>query len=191
MRLPYTSNPPTNLTPEEAPILERVLARRGERGLIPLDLTLLHAPQIADGWNSLLGAVRTKTSLSGDIREIVICRVALLNEAWFEWDAHLPILQKIQGWSREHTEVVGEKEPQHKGPLSKKQWMVLRYADEMTRNVKVGGDLFQEMRQRFGEKEIVEVTTTAATYNMVSRFLVALDVGEKNDKGPDLQSAHK
>lgn len=49
MRLPYTENPPKNLSAEDEQILERVKARRGEKGLIPLDLALLHAPKVADG----------------------------------------------------------------------------------------------------------------------------------------------
>jgi len=31
-------------------VVERVKARRGERGLIPLDRALLHSPPVADGW---------------------------------------------------------------------------------------------------------------------------------------------
>jgi hypothetical protein len=49
MRLDYVPNPPTDLAPEDQEVLERVKARRGAMGLIPLDLTLLHAPKIADG----------------------------------------------------------------------------------------------------------------------------------------------
>lgn len=49
MRIDYVPNPPTDLAPEDQEVLERVKARRGAMGLIPLDLTLLHAPKIADG----------------------------------------------------------------------------------------------------------------------------------------------
>lgn len=49
MRLDYADNPPKNLSSEDEQILERVKARRGERGLLPLDLALLHAPKVADG----------------------------------------------------------------------------------------------------------------------------------------------
>lgn len=49
MRLDYVPNPPTDLSAEDQEVLERVKARRGTMGLIPLDLTLLHAPKIADG----------------------------------------------------------------------------------------------------------------------------------------------
>lgn len=49
MRLNYVPNPPTNLSPEDQGVLERVQARRGPNGLIPLDLTLLHSPVVTDG----------------------------------------------------------------------------------------------------------------------------------------------
>lgn len=49
MRLPYVQNPPTGLSTEEEAIVERMKARRGAKGLIPLDLTLLHSPKVANG----------------------------------------------------------------------------------------------------------------------------------------------
>lgn len=49
MRLDYVPNPPTGLTEEEQAVLERVKARRGAMGLLPLDLTLLHSPNVTDG----------------------------------------------------------------------------------------------------------------------------------------------
>lgn len=188
MRIPYTDNPPKFSNPEEQDILKSVQARRGERGLIPLDLALLHSPPVAGGWNALLGAVRTKTTLTADVREIAICRVALVNEAWFEWDAHLPILAQAfekEGNVAERLEKIEEKHPHDKGPLSDAQWAALRYADEMTRHVKVHSTTLHALKEvGMNDKEIVELTATVASYNMVSRFLVALDVGEKNDKGP-------
>ena len=193
MRLPYTANPPTFSSPTDQAILSRVQARRGPKGLIPLDLTLLHAPAIADGWNAMLGAVRTKTSLSPDIRELCICRVALLNKAWFEWDAHAPILETEGGFSKEQMGVVADVEASSntndnkdgEEVLSPKQLAVLRYADAMTRDVVVSQEVFDEVKVKgqFSEQEVVEITATVAAYNMVSRFLVALDVGEMNGKG--------
>ncbi|KAL1970724.1 hypothetical protein VTN77DRAFT_4368 [Rasamsonia byssochlamydoides] len=184
MRIPYVPNPPPTSTPEEADILARVQARRGERGLIPLDLALLHSFPVADGWNSFLGAIRTKTSLPADIREIGICRVAAINGAWFEWDAHAPIL-RAAGMSDEgmriieNVQLTGVEEEVTK-VLNRQQTAVLRYADAMTKTVSVPDEVFQELKDSFSDKEIVEITATVAAYNCVSRFLVALDVGEKN-----------
>ena len=170
MRLPYVPDPPTGLSKEDEEVVARVRARRGSRGLIPLDTTLLHAPKIADGWNSLLGAVRTKSSLPDDIREIAILRPAIINEAWFEWNAHYPILLSSPGVSESDISVVKELHPTSKGGLNDKQWAVLRYADAMTRNVDVPQPLFDELKGvGFNEQEIVEITVTVASYNMVSR----------------------
>lgn len=60
----------------------------------------------------------------------------------------------------------------------------------MTRDVEVSQSLFDEMRKALqkeglGEQQVVEVTVTVASYNMVSRFLVALNVGEQNGSAPD------
>jgi len=50
MRLPYVPNPPNFTEEEERAVVERIKERRGERGLIALDRSLLHAPPVADGW---------------------------------------------------------------------------------------------------------------------------------------------
>lgn len=50
MRLPYVSNPPEVTDAKDQAIVERVQQRRGSYGLLELDLALLHAPPVADGW---------------------------------------------------------------------------------------------------------------------------------------------
>jgi len=59
---------------------------------------------------------------------------------------------------------------------------VLAYADAMTIGVKVSDDIFAWLRKLFDDRETVEITATVAAYNCVSRFLVALDVGEMSEK---------
>ncbi|GAB1313826.1 hypothetical protein MFIFM68171_04036 [Madurella fahalii] len=200
MRLPYVSDPPPASSPEEQAIVDRIRARRHPRPLQPLDLALLHSPPVADGWNAFLGAVRTRTGLAADLREIAISRVAVLNRAWYEWMHHAP-LAEAGGVSAEGLEVIkretgelvlgagvgaGDDAPPPPPPgLTEKQWAVVCYTDEMTRNVQVRDETFRRMRELFDEREIVEITATIACYNCVSRFLVALDVGERNGLGPD------
>ena len=46
----------------------------------------------------------------------------------------------------------------------------------VTRTVKVPDALFEEVRRRFNATEIVELTAAIATYNMVARLLLALDI---------------
>ncbi|MCJ1378156.1 hypothetical protein MMC17_001252 [Xylographa soralifera] len=177
MRLPYVPDPPPTLSAEDSAIVDRVRARRGSRGLTQLDRALLHAPAVADGWNSFLGAIRTKTSLPEDIREIAICRVAVLNGAWYEWKHHAPIALAA-GVSEESLNSL--KSDRAEG-MNEKQMAVVEYTNAMTREVKVPDIVFNKLRPLFTEREIVEITATVGAYNTVSRFLVALDVGEMNE----------
>lgn len=61
--------------------------------------------------------------------------------------------------------------------------IVLAYTDAMTRVVAVEGALFERVRVLLGDRGVVELTAAVAGYNCVSRFLVALDVGEMNSQG--------
>ncbi|KAJ1326558.1 carboxymuconolactone decarboxylase family protein [Microdochium nivale] len=190
-----------HLVPEDEAVVERVRARRAPRPLQPLDLALLHSPPVADGWNSFLGAIRTKTeSVPAGLRELAICRVAVCNRAWYEWAHHAPLaiaagvseafmndyVKGLPGGDLEHavTDEVKARCADEWG-VGAREWAVLRYTDEMTRNVHVPDAVFAEIKGLFGDKEIVELTATVAAYNCVSRFLVALDVGERNATGPD------
>ncbi|KAL2190666.1 hypothetical protein L209DRAFT_746951 [Thermothelomyces heterothallicus CBS 203.75] len=167
MRLPYVPNPPETTSEEEAAIVERIKARRAPRPLQALDLTLLHAPPVADGWNSFLGAVRTKTTLPADLREIAIARVAVVNRAWYEWMHHAPLAEQ-GGVSKQGMEVIKREDPLSleapggavPAALTEKQWLVACYADEMTRNVQVRDETFARLREAFGDKEVVEITAT-------------------------------
>ncbi|KAK5652447.1 hypothetical protein OQA88_10491 [Cercophora sp. LCS_1] len=186
MRLPYVPNPPPVTTPvcfpptppphltnnshitkqEDQAIVSRITARRAPRPLQPLDLTLLHSPPVADGWNSFLGAIRTQTSIPADLREIAISRVAVVNEAWYEWAHHAP-LAEAGGVSKEGLEVVKRQEEcilghETPGGLTEKQWAVVCYTDEMTRNVHVRDGTFERLRGLFGEQEVVEITATVS-----------------------------
>ncbi|KAK3989265.1 AhpD-like protein [Cladorrhinum sp. PSN332] len=200
MRLPYIPNPPPSSTPENDEIVSRIQQRRHPRPLQPLDLTLLHSPPVANGWNTFLGAIRTQTLLPADLREIAISRVAVINRAWYEWAHHAP-LAVAAGVPKEGMDAIKLADPLILGEtekpesLTEKQWVVACYTDEMTRNVQVRDETFEELRRVMSEGEhdkkeeserlVVEVTATVACYNCVSRFLVALDVGERNGTGPD------
>ena len=184
MRLPYVPDPPPTSSADEARILANVQARRAPNPLLPLDLALLHSFPVADGWNSFIGAIRTRTSLSTVIRELAICRVAVVNGALFEWEQHAPLLRR-GGLSEEALQIVGDastdfSDEQSRTRLTQDQRAVLRYTDSMTKTVTVPDGIFEELKDCFGDREVVEITATVAAYNCVSRFLVALDVGEKN-----------
>ncbi|KAL5322008.1 hypothetical protein ACEPPN_009975 [Leptodophora sp. 'Broadleaf-Isolate-01'] len=204
MRLEYTQDPPKLHSVEDQRILAKVQESRAELGLLPVDLVLLHAPQVAEGrpqlspfitpmacfltsegWHSLFGAIRRRSSLPDDIRELAICRTGLINRAWYEWNIHSLILLRCENFDEAKFSVVKQAYPTSQGALDDRQWATLKYADAMTRHVTVPQDVFDGVKEAgFTQQQIVELTTTIAGYNMVSRFLVALDIGEANNKAP-------
>ncbi|EYE90970.1 carboxymuconolactone decarboxylase family protein [Aspergillus ruber CBS 135680] len=190
MRLPYA--PPTAQSPEDEEIYTRIAARRHPRPLIPLDLTLLHAPPLANGYNSFVGAIRSSTVLDQGLLELAISRVAILTNAVYEWNAHAPLALK-GGIQPEELKVVravpstiGSEEAVKalgESALSPLQRAIVKYTDQLTVTVRVEDAVFGALREEgLSDREVVELTTGVAGYNCVSRILVSLDVGENNDK---------
>lgn len=158
--------------PELAEIEESILAQRGE--IAVLYKALLNSAPIASGWEKMLTAVRNHTQVPADLRELVILRVAVLNRASFEFDAHAPHALRA-GVSAEKIEAV-RTWPGTKNMFSADEQLVLELTDAMTRDIDVPGALMQRVQQRFDPRGVVEVVATVAAYNMVSRFLVALNI---------------
>jgi 4-carboxymuconolactone decarboxylase len=157
--------------PELAEVEARILAERGRVSL--LYQVLLNSGPIAAGWERMLTAVRNQTGVPADLRELMILRVAVLNGASFEFDAHVPHAQRAAVNTEKIAAVREMPLPAVFAPLER---LVLEVTDAMTRDVVVSDALMERMREQFDPKGIVEVVATIAAYNMVSRLLVALNV---------------
>jgi 4-carboxymuconolactone decarboxylase len=175
-RLPYVA--------PDGDVTNRIRQRRGGK-LTALDGVLLHSPPMADGWNAMLGAVRGKSTLPADIRELAILRVASRNGAEYEWAAHEPLARQagIGGEGIAAIRVGGAPAGSGAGGdgLSAGQWAALAYADAMTVHVSVPDEVFDAVREHLSEQQVLELTVTVAAYNMVSRVLVALQVRAGDD----------
>lgn len=161
--------------PELAEIEANILRERGR--ISPLYQTLLNSPAIAHGWETLLTAIRNKNSLPALLREMIILRVAIINRAQYEFDAHVPHAQKA-GMSS--AQIEGLKQPTFETLpkiYSDLEMAVLRLTDVMTIHIQVPDDVFVAVKEHFNDQEILEVVTTISAYNMVSRLLNALHVG--------------
>jgi alkylhydroperoxidase family enzyme len=158
--------------PDTAPLAERIKAERGGR-MLNLYRMLLHSPPVADGWRALLTAIRQQCRLAGRPRELAILRVAVLNGADYEFNAHVPFALK-EGLSQAQLDAM-RKDHVPEG-FSEADRAVLDYTEAMTRAIRVPDAVFAAARRHFDEREMVELTATVAAYNLVSRFLVALEV---------------
>lgn len=160
--------------PELATLEAGIQAERGRVSL--LYQVLLNSPPLAQGWEQLLTAVRNRSSVPADLRELIILRVAVLNRAPYEFDAHIPHAQKA-GMAAEKIEAVRDLSEAGWAVFSDTERHVLRLTDTMTRDIEVSDSVFEQLKPLFNEQQRVDLVATVAAYNMVSRFLVALQIG--------------
>jgi alkylhydroperoxidase family enzyme len=170
--------------PQPTDLVDAIKARRGG-ALINLDKALLWSEPLARGWNVYLKAVRTELPTSRKLRELAICTVAMLTGAAYEYAHHAPDFLAAGGTQAELDALATFVRPylEQKLPLAQGnaaqaaiETIVMQYAYEMTVNVQVQDTTFAALRQHFDTTQIVELTSAIATYNMVARFLVALQV---------------
>jgi alkylhydroperoxidase family enzyme len=172
-RIPYSAPGPD--APKD--LVDAIRARRGGR-LLNLDRMLLQSPSFARGWNAFLGEVRTGLGLSPKLRELAICLVAVLNGADYEFHHHAPEFLAAGGSTQQLTALRrledGAVDPDL---FDASERAVIRLTLEMTRDVHTADVTFAATMAALGKHQhVVELVGVIATYNMVSRFLLALHI---------------
>jgi alkylhydroperoxidase family enzyme len=204
MRLQYPSDHPTDPDPSLQEWVDTLVANQPVSDLNPLYRTVLISPPFGKGFASFFHAIRHSSTVPADLKELAMCRVAALNGAALEWKMHAPMLKQTgvseQACETVRTIIAGYDGSDGEGGLNRKQWLVLRYVDAMTKDVKVSDAVFAGAKEavngnertmfelsKFSERKMYLdrtdkcLATTIAGYNAVSRLLVALDVGEHKD----------
>jgi alkylhydroperoxidase family enzyme len=156
--------------PAIAPLVKRIEGERGK--LLNLYGMLLHSPPVAEGWLAFLTAIRQKASLSARIRELAIMRIAVINGADYEFRSHMPFALK-EGITQQQIDGLRQGRDDLFDPVER---AVLAYTDSMTREIHVPDAIFNAVKPHFNEREMVELTATIGAYNLVSRFLEAMQI---------------
>jgi alkylhydroperoxidase family enzyme len=166
--------------PQPEDLVQAITQRRGGQ-LLNLDRVLLWSEPIARGWNVFMKNVRQDLSTSPKLRELAICAVALLTGASYEYHHHAPEFVKAGGTQAELDAL--DQALQHlpeqgvtADALGLRERLVVQWSAQMTRQVKVTEELMGQLKQHFDTTEIVEITTTIASYNMVARILLTTGV---------------
>ena len=174
-RIPYQ---PAQLAEPKA-IVDAIRARRGGP-LLNLDRMLLHSPAFARGWNVFLGDVRNKLELRPRLRELAICQVALLNGAHYEFHHHAPEFLKAGGTQAQLDALSAGGDSTAFDALER---AILALIRAVTIDIKVSDAVFDAARDALKSDQLtVELIGVVATYNMVSRFLVALAIGPEQEQ---------
>lgn len=175
-RIPYQ---PSDLAEPKA-IVDAIRTRRGGT-LLNLDRMLLHSPAFARGWNAFLGEVRNNLELPARLRELAMCQVALLNGADYEFHHHAPEFLKAGGTQAQLDALRGGANDSDAFDAGERAIIALIRA--VTVDVKVSDAVFDAARAALKSDQLtVELIGVAATYNMVSRFLVALGIRPEEEE---------
>lgn len=157
-------------------VVDAVRARRGGT-LLELDRLLLHSAPFTRGWSAHLRAVRTQLTVPPNLRELAICTVAVLNGAEYEFVTHLPDFTRAGGTAEQAAAIRDVAAAMTNERLfDAAERATIRLAYEMTRQLKVEAATFDAIACRLSNEHLVELVGTIATYNMVSRFLVAFEL---------------
>lgn len=168
-------------SPALQPLVQRIVAERGS--VLHLYQMLMHSPPLAEGWLHYMTQVRQKLQLDGGLRELVIMQIAHLNGAPYEAEQHAPVALR-EGLAPAQLAALPDWRAA-RNIFTPVQQAALGLADTMTRDVHVPAEQMAALRGLMAERELVELVGTVAAYNMVSRFLEALNI-----HGDDPRDAH-
>ncbi len=127
------------------------------------------------------GTILAKQQLSGKLRELAILRVAKLSPAPYEWAQHVPI-GKAAGLSPAQIAAL-EAGNADADCFDDRERLVLRFTDEVVRNVRASDATFAQMTRQFPPREIVELTLAIGYYMMIARLLETTGVDPEPDVG--------
>ena len=168
---PWTAS----LAPRDTELVAAIEARRGG-ALLNLDRMLLWSEPLARGWNVYLRALRQELSLPPFVRELAICVVARITGAEYEFLHHAPELKKAGATDAQLAALADPDAAATSDQFDELQRDVIRFAIASTRNVQISDSIFDSLKPRMSPTEVVELVAVTAAYNMVARFLVALQI---------------
>lgn len=145
----------------------------GKLGQLNIFATLARNPELFKAWMPFGGYLLTAGTLSGRERELLILRTALNCASPYEWGQHVRI-SEAGGIDRETIDRVVD------GPgadgWSDSEAALLRAADELHNDAKIGDDTWAELAKTYDEKQLIEIPMLVGQYHMVAFTLNSLGV---------------
>ena len=155
---------------------------RGESGRVGnLYRVVGHSPRLLHQMMRLGNDLRYKTKLDPKLRELAILTVGRLTGASYEYVHHIALALR-NGVTQAQIDGLPVWE-RHPG-FSEQERAVIRYAEAVTRDVKVSDAVFDAVRAFLDDEQLVELTMNIAFYNFIVRILEPMQVElEEDDTG--------
>jgi enoyl-CoA hydratase len=155
---------------ELPPDVAQVLLARGARQ-INLYRALSSSPEVVRAWLGYLWSLRDDCVATPRLlRELVILRTAVRHASAYEWHHH-----RLMAAELGEEKLAAVADWRGRGVFDEGERTALELADAIC-DGEVPGHMAREVAERFGDRGLVELAVTAATYVMVPRVLSALGV---------------
>ncbi len=168
-RFPY-------LDREQLPELERDIfdQLQTQRGMVNnIFRVAAHSPLLLRRMLYFSDGLRNRTKLDPRFRELAILTVGRLTNCEYEYTHHQALAKRI-GVRPEQVDKLASWETDP--AFNDQERAVIRYATEVTQNVRVTDTTFDALRAFLDPEQIVELTLNTGFYNMVVRFLLPMQV---------------
>jgi 4-carboxymuconolactone decarboxylase len=153
-------------------------AMLGTRPPLNIYRMVAHAGLAGEKFLGLGGALLRDNTLDTKLRELVILRVGILSNAAYEVYQHKRMAKRV-GVADEKVAALDE------GPgaaaFDETEKAVLRFTDEVVKNVKASDKLFADVAAHLSHQQVAELLILIGYYMMVSRFLenTGVEIEEK------------
>ncbi|HVN90927.1 MAG TPA: carboxymuconolactone decarboxylase family protein [Candidatus Binataceae bacterium] len=134
---------------------------------------LANSPGLAARVFPLANYFMNESKLDKRYRELAVLMLMKRCDCEYGFVRHIDIAKKC-GLSQEQIDNVGNY--QSSSLFSADDKVVLRYADELTRNARVDDDLYGQAAKVVGKEHIVDLNGAIAFWNMMARNLNGLQV---------------
>lgn len=171
------------MSPEQQKVYDDVI--NGPRGTVVGPLrAVIHSPELADRWQRLGEFVRFRTVLPEMLKELAIIVCSRRWNSELEWAIHARIA-RTAGLPAAVIEAIRQRrEPRFEDESSAE---VYEFTRELQMFGAVGDALYQAVKERWGERGIVELTAVVGYYTMVAMMLNAHHVPLPEGMAPALQ----
>ncbi len=143
------------------------------RGVPNVAKALANSPGLATRIFPLANYFMTESSLNPRWRELAVLILMKRLNCEYGFGRHIEIAERV-GLTRAQIDNIGAYQT---SPLfSDQEKLILRYAEELTLKAQVDDQLFQQVQNLIGQKDVLELTAATAFWNMMARNLNALQV---------------
>jgi len=163
---------PEEWSPEAREVLDPLRGAMGGRALNIFG-TLAHHPELLRRWLGFANHVLGRSTLPARERELAILRVGWLCRAEYEWGQHVLVARSVGIADTEIARVAAGPDAAGWAP---REAAVLRAADELWREARVGDATWAELSGHFDLPQLIDLVFAIGQYALVSMALNTLGV---------------